>query len=44
MPRYIKPGEVRSAMFGIYTDLDYGQHQMLTWVRLACSFKDDIFK
>jgi hypothetical protein len=28
----------------IYTGLDDGQHRMLTWLRLACSFDDDIFE
>jgi hypothetical protein len=44
MPRYIKLGEVWSVMFCIYTGLDDGQHLMLTWLRLACSFDDDIFE
>jgi hypothetical protein len=44
MPRYIKLGEVCSVMFLIYTGLDDGQHRMLTWLRLACSFDDDIFE
>jgi hypothetical protein len=43
MLRYIKFGEVWSVMFRIYTGLDDGQHRMLTWLRLACSFDDDIF-
>jgi hypothetical protein len=36
MPRYIKLGDVWSDMLG--------QHRMLTWLRLACSFDDDIFE
>jgi hypothetical protein len=44
MPRYIKLGEVWSVMFRIYTGLDDGQHRMLTCIRLACSFDDDIFE
>jgi hypothetical protein len=43
MSRYIKLGEVWSVMFHIYTGLDYEQHRMLTCLRLACSFDDDIF-
>jgi hypothetical protein len=31
-------------MFRIYTGLDDGQHQMLTWLLLAYSFDDDIFE
>jgi hypothetical protein len=44
IPRYTKLGEVWSAMFRIYTGLDDGQHHMLMWLRLACSFDDDIFE
>jgi hypothetical protein len=44
MPRYIKLGEVWSVMFRIYTGLDDGQHRMLTWLHLACSFDDGIFE
>jgi hypothetical protein len=44
MPRYIKLGEVWSAMFGIFTGFDDGHHRMLTWLRLACFFHDDIFE
>jgi hypothetical protein len=44
MPRYIKLGEVWSVMFRIYTGLDDGQHRMLTWLCLVCSFDDNIFE
>jgi hypothetical protein len=44
MSRCIKLGEVWSTMFGIYTGLDNGQHRMLTWLRLACFFDEDIFE
>jgi hypothetical protein len=44
MPRYIKLGEMWSAMFRIYTGLDDGQHRMLTRIYLACSFDDNTFE
>jgi hypothetical protein len=44
MPRYIKFGEVWSVMFRINTGLANGQHRMLTWLSLACSFEGDIFE
>jgi hypothetical protein len=31
-------------MFRIYTGLDDGQHRMLTWLLLACSFDNNIFE
>jgi hypothetical protein len=44
IPRYIKLGEVWSVMFRIKTGLYDGQHRMLTWLCLVCSFDDDIFE
>jgi hypothetical protein len=44
IPRYIKLGEVWSAMFAIYTGLDDRHNWMLTWLRLACFFDDYIFE
>jgi hypothetical protein len=43
LPRHLKLAEVWSILFRIYTGLDDGQHRMLTWLRLACSFDDDRF-
>jgi hypothetical protein len=43
LPRHLKLSEVWSILFRIYTGLDDGQHRMLMWLRLACSFDDDIF-
>jgi hypothetical protein len=43
LPRHLKLAEVWSILFRIYTGLYDGQHRMLTWLRLACSFDDDIF-
>jgi hypothetical protein len=43
LPRHLKLAEVRSILFRIYTGLDDGQHRMLMWIRLACSFDEDIF-
>jgi uncharacterized protein (UPF0333 family) len=44
LPRHLKLGEVWSILFHIYTGLYDGQHRMLTWLRLACSFDDGIFE
>jgi hypothetical protein len=42
LPRHLKLGEV--LLFRICSGLDDGQHRMLTWLRLACSFDDNIFE
>jgi hypothetical protein len=43
LPRHLKLAKVWSILFLIHTGLDDGQHRILTWLRLACSFDDDIF-
>jgi hypothetical protein len=43
LPRHLRLAEVWSILCRIYTGLDDGQHRMLTWIRLACSFDNNIF-